>query len=198
MIEVLNGYLIQHKSISIPGLGTIYVERLPAMNDFTNRQLHPPSYRFRFDKYFDAPDKDFFTFLASNTGIPEYEAIKQYNEFAYDVRNRIRQEDKFTWPEVGVLSKEMSGEIHFESLGPEVYQQPVPAVRVIRQDASHAMLVGDQETTTQDMSELLSEETIVEKESWWIYALILFALALCMLFFHFFRSGGGLESIGGQ
>lgn len=198
MIDVLNNYLIQHKSISIPGLGTIYVERLPAMNDFTNRQLHPPSFRFRFDKYFDAPDKDFFTFLAANKGIPEYEAIKQYNEFAYDVRNRIRQEDRFYWPEVGVLSKEMSGEIHFESFGPETYEQPVAATRVIRQDASHAILVGDQETTTHDMSELLGEETVVEKESWWIYALILFALALCILFFHFFRSNGGLESIGGQ
>lgn len=198
MIEVLNGYLIQHKSISIPGLGTIYLERLPAMNDFTNRQLHPPSYRFRFDKYFDAPDKDFFHFLAARKNIPEYEAIKQYNEFAYDLRNRIRQEDSFHWPEVGVLSKEMSGEIHFESTSPDSYLQPVPAVRVIRQDAPHAMLVGDKETTTQDMSELLSEGTFIEKESWWVYALILFALALVLLFFHFFRSGWGLETIGSQ
>jgi hypothetical protein len=196
MIEVLNGYLIQHKSISIPGLGTIYLERLPAMNDFTNRQIQPPSFRFRFDKYFDAPDKDFFMFLAANRDIPEYEAIKQYNEFAYELRNRIRQEDKFTWPDVGTLSKEMSGEIHFESASPQVSLPPVTANRVIRQDARHALLVGEQETTTQDMSDMLGENTFVEKESWWIYALILFAIALCILFFHFFRSNGGLESFG--
>lgn len=197
MLEVLNGYLIQHKSISIPGLGTIYLERMPAMNDFTNRQVHPPSYRFRFDKYFDAPDKDFFHFLAANKNIPEYEAIKQYNEFAYDLRNRIRQEERFEWPEVGVLTKD-GGEIHFESTTPLTYLQPVTAERVIRQDAQHAILVGDKETTTQDMSELLSEGTFVERESWWIYALILFAIGVVILFFHFFRSGGGLESIGGQ
>ena len=198
MIEILNGYLIQHKSISIPGLGTIYVERLPAMNDFTNRQIHPPSYKFRFDKYFDAPDKDFFTFLATNKNIPEYEAIKQYNEFAYELRNRIRHQEKFTWPEVGVLSQEVSGEIHFESSELNANLEPVTANRVIRQDVQHAILVGDQELTTQDMTERLSEDTYVEKESWWIYALILFAIALCILFFHFFRSGSGLESIGGQ
>jgi hypothetical protein len=198
MIDILNGYLIQHKSISIPGLGTIYVERLPAMNDFTNRLIQPPSYRFRFDKYFDAPDKDFFHFLAANKNIPEYEAIKQYNEFAYELRNRIRHDDHFTWPEVGVLSKELSGEIHFESISPEAYLQPVSAIRVIRQDARHTLLVGDQETTTQDMSELLSEGTFVEKESWWTYALILFAVALCLLFFHFFRVGWGTETIGSQ
>jgi hypothetical protein len=198
MIEILNGYLIQHKSISIPGLGTIYLERLPAMNDFTNRQIHPPAFRFRFDKYFDAPDKDFFTFLATHRNIPEYEAIKQYNEFAYDLRNRIRHDQKFHWPDVGILSKEMSGEIHFESSGLHAYLPPVDANRVIRQDAQHPILVGDQEMTTQDMSELLSEETFVEKEPWWIYALILFAIAIAILFFHFFRTGWALESIGSK
>ncbi|HEY0676743.1 MAG TPA: hypothetical protein VGD17_00605 [Chitinophagaceae bacterium] len=197
MIGILNGYLIQHKSISIPGLGTIYLERLPAMNDFTNRQIHPPSFRFRFDKYFDAPDKDFFTFLATHRNIPEYEAIKQYNEFAYDLRNRIRHEDKFHWPQVGTLSKEMSGEIHFESAVLDTYLPPVNANRVIRQDAPHPILVGDQELTTNEMSEYLNE-TVVEKESWWIYALILFAVGLCIVFFHFIRSGGGLQSIGSQ
>ncbi|HYF31446.1 MAG TPA: hypothetical protein VD993_10040 [Chitinophagaceae bacterium] len=198
MIGILNGYLIQHKSISIPGLGTIYLERLPAMNDFSNREIHPPSYRFRFDKYFDAPDKDFFSFLATHKDIPEYEAIKQYNEFAYELRSRVRHNEKFHWPEVGTLSKELSGEIHFESAGPPSLLQPVPAHRVIRHDAQHALLVGDQEMTTQDMSALLGNGTYVEKESWWIYALILFAVALIILFFHFFRAGWGLETIGSQ
>lgn len=198
MIEILNGYLIQHKSISIPGLGTIYLERLPAMNDFTNRQIHPPSYKFRFDKYFDAPDKDFFTFLANNKDIPEYEAIKQYNEFAYDLRNRIRHQEKFDWPSVGVLSQELSGEIHFESSDPDAYLTPVTANRVIRQDAQHAILVGEKEMTSHDMTEMLSEGTFVERESWWIYALILFAIALVILFFHFIRSGQGLDAFGGQ
>ena len=198
MIDILNGYLIQHKSISIPGLGTIYLERLPAMNDFTNRQIHPPSFRFRFDKYFDAPDKDFFTFLAAQKEIPEYEAIKQYNEFAYELRNSIRHDDHFNWPEVGVLSKEISGEIHFESATPASILAPVPANRVIRQHAAHTLLVGEQETTTQQMTEILSEGTYVERESWWTYALIIFAVALVILFFHFFRYGLKLESFGGQ
>lgn len=198
MIEILNGYLIQHKSISIPGLGTIYLERLPAMNDFTNRQIQPPSYRFRFDKYFDAPDKDFFTFLANNRNIPEYEAIKQYNEFAYELRNRIRHQEKFDWPSVGVLSQELSGEIHFESSDPDAYLPAVTANRVIRQDAPHPVLVGEKEMTSQDVAEMLSEDTVVERESWWIYALILFAVALSILFFHFIRSGQGLDAFGGQ
>ena len=109
----------------------------------------------------------------------------------------IRHQEKFTWPDVGVLSQEVSGEIHFESSHLNANLEPVTANRVIRQDVQHAILVGDQELTTQDMTERLSEDTYVEKESWWIYALILFAIALCLLFFHFFRSGSGLQAIAG-
>jgi hypothetical protein len=199
MIAILNSYLIQHKSICIPGLGTIYLERIPAINDFSNRQMLPPSYKYRFDKYFDAPDKEFFSFLASNQNMAEYEAIKMYNEFAYDLRDRIRKEERFEWPQVGMLMRDATGEIQFKS---EMIQpgfvQPVAAIRVIRQDARHAILVGDQELTTDHMTELLSEEVHVEKESWWIYALIIFAVAVVIIFFYLYQHGWDVGAVGGN
>ncbi|HKP31456.1 MAG TPA: hypothetical protein VJT83_01965 [Chitinophagaceae bacterium] len=190
MINILNSYLIQHKSLSIPGLGTVYLEKIPAISDFTNRRILPPSFKFRFDKYFDAPDKEFFSFLAANSNVQEYEAIKQYNEFAYELRNSIRKEDQFIWPQVGVLARDQNGEIQFrsETIQPE-FLNPVPANRVIRQQAKHAILVGEHERTTEDMAQLLSDEVYVEKESWWTYALILFAVALVLLFFRFYQHG---------
>jgi len=199
MISILNSYLIQHKSICVPGLGTIYLEKIPAINDFSNRQLLPPSYKYRFDKYFDAPDKEFFSFLASNQNIAEYEAIKQYNEFAYDLRDRIRKEERFDWPQVGILMRDATGEIQFKSemIQPQ-FIRPVQAIRVIRQDARHAILVGDQELTTDHMSELLSEEVYVEKESWWIYALIILAVALVILFIYLYQHRWDFGSIGGN
>ena len=199
MISILNSYLIQHKSICVPGLGTIYLEKIPAINDFSNRQLLPPSYKYRFDKYFDAPDKEFFSFLASNQNIAEYEAIKQYNEFAYDLRDRIRKEEKFDWPQVGVLMRDATGEIQIKSdLIQPTFVRPVQAIRVIRQDARHAILVGDQELTTDHMTELLSEEVYVEKESWWVYALIVLAVALVILFIYLYQNHWNFGAIGGN
>jgi hypothetical protein len=159
----------------------------------------PPSYKYRFDKYFDAPDKEFFSFLASNQNMAEYEAIKMYNEFAYDLRDRIRKEERFEWPQVGMLMRDATGEIQFKS---EMIQpgfvQPVAAIRVIRQDARHAILVGDQELTTDHMTELLSEEVHVEKESWWIYALIIFAVAVVIIFFYLYQHGWDVGAVGGN
>jgi len=190
MIEILNSYLIQHKSLSIPGLGTVYLEKIPAISDFANRRILPPSFKFRFDKYFDAPDKEFFSYLAANSNVQEYEAIKQYNEFAYELRNSIRKDDQFIWPQVGVLMRDHNGEILFrsETIQPE-FLKPVPANRVMRHDTKHAILVGERERTAEDMAQMLGEEVHVEKESWWTYALIIFAVALILLFFRFYQHG---------
>ncbi len=191
MVTALNSYLVQHKSLSIPGLGTIYVERKPAQTDFVNRQIIPASYHYRFDRYFDAPDKDFFTYLAAQKEIADYEAIRWYNEWAYELRNKIRTQQEVKWDNVGTLRTDVSGEIVFEAQPNLVgFLDPVPAERVIRSDAQHTMLVGDKELTNKAMTDYLNEETVyVEKESWWIYALILATVAVVVIFFHFFQRG---------
>jgi hypothetical protein len=191
MVEVLNSYLVQHKSLSIPGLGTIYVERKPAQSDFVNKQIIGPSYHYRFDRYFDAPDKDFFAYLAAQKEIADYEAIRWYNEWAYDLRNKLRTEHEVKWDNIGTLKTDITGEIVFEAQQHLVtYLDPVKAERVIRTNAQHTMLVGDKEVTNTAMTNYLNEETVyVEKESWWIYALILATVAAIVIFFHFFQNG---------
>jgi CCDC81-like prokaryotic HU domain 1 len=187
MIEILNTYLAQHKSINIPGLGTIYVERVPARTDFVNQQLLPPIYTYRFDKYFDAPDKDFFAYLSASHNVPDYEAIRLYNEFAFDFRSNIGHEQPAEWKDVGRFYRDDAGEIAFEP--DEAVQKiwsPVPAERVIRTNQQHAMLVGDREMTTSEMSARLQEDVFVEKEPWWIYALIIAAVSLSLIFYHYY------------
>ena len=86
MFEILKSYLFQHKSISLPGLGTIIMELVPASLDTGTKEMLPPIYQFRFDKYFDAPDRQFFSWLASYKDIADFEAIRMYNEFSFDLR----------------------------------------------------------------------------------------------------------------
>ena len=189
MYEVLNKYLYQHKSISIPGLGSLVAETIPAVSDFANKQLLPVQYKFRFDKYSDAPDREFFVYLSQKKNIPDFEAIKLYNEFAFDLRNRIPSNEGAVWQGIGVFKKDFGGEIVFEPYAsPYEFYPPVKAERIIRSDATHSILVGDKEKTNYEMTELLSDGTYVEKESWWIYALILAAIGLSILFFHLYSN----------
>jgi hypothetical protein len=178
MIRLVSDYLIQNKSFSIPGIGTIYIERTPAQSDFVNRQLLPPSYHYRFDKYFDVPAKEFFLFLSNRKKVEEYEAIRRYNEWARQLREAVENADGSMLEGIGTLKRNSSGEIVFEPLtNPKSFDVSVPAERIIRTNASHQMLVGDKETTSVAMSDLLHEETQARKNSWWIYALVIFVVA---------------------
>jgi hypothetical protein len=189
--QVLNAYLFQHRSISIPGLGTIYLETFPASVDVADRTMLPPAYRFRFDKYFDAPDKEFFSYLAAQGNMLDFEAIKWYSEFSFDLRNRIRNENEVSWKGVGILKKDGAGSILFESVpAPSFFQQPTPAMRVNRQDAQHTLLVGDRERTSGEMNEWLHDEEVQRRKfPWWIIAVILAVLGLSVLGWHFYFHG---------
>ena len=189
MISLINSYLLQHKSVSIPGLGTIYVERIPAQSDFVNRQLIPPAYHYRFDKYLDAPDRSFFSFLSRHLKLSEPEAVKSYHEWAQNLRHSIGTDEPTLLESIGSLKRSPSGDIIFETIGPlKTYDVAVPAERVIRSDAKHAMLVGDRETTTAEMSDYL-QDVPGKRTRWWVYLLIALGVVLAVLLYNYFTNG---------
>ena len=198
METTLQLYLIQHKSLSIPGLGTIYIERVPAQSDFINRQILAPSYHYRFDKYFDSPDKDFFTYLAQQRSMVDYEAIRWYNEWAYELRNQIRTDRPYVMKGVGTLKKDLAGEIVFEAEHAlPSFLDNVPAKRIVKARAKHIIKVGDREVAQQFNEEIVTEEETV-RNNWWLWALVIAAAALLILFFHFYKNGFSLTSAGSQ
>ncbi|HXB07978.1 MAG TPA: hypothetical protein VNW04_12695 [Puia sp.] len=191
MFEVLNAYLFQHRSISIPGLGTIYLETLPAAVDVADRTMLPPVYHFRFDKYFDAPDKEFFAFIATQRNILDYEAIKWYSEFSFELRDRIKNENAVSWDGVGILKRDSAGNVLFEPAeSPLHYMQPTPAMRVNRQNSQHTLLVGDRERTSDEMNEWLHDDAQRRRRvAWWVIALIIAAAGLAFLGWYFYSHG---------
>ncbi|KYP14932.1 hypothetical protein [Flavihumibacter sp. CACIAM 22H1] len=198
-LDVLNNYLFLQKRISIPGLGTLHMERLPARTDFVNTRILSPVYRFRFDQYFDAPDKDLFGYLSSRLGVPDFEAIKWYNEFAYSLRAKIRANEVANWPGLGNFMADEKGEISFETAVPGFeLPAPVTANRVIRENSDHAVLVGDRELNSADLTEQEEVAIYVERGSWWIAALILAAIAISLAVFHFYRQDAGVHTSGNQ
>jgi hypothetical protein len=199
MYAILNSYLFQHKSISIPGLGTIIMETVPAKLDAGARMVSPPACSFRFDKYFDAPDKEFFAYLASKQQIPDYEALRQYSEFAFSLRDRLNHLQEASWEGLGSFRRDAEGNIRFESpLGQPFFLQAVPAEKLARADARHTLLVGDRERTSDEMSQLFSETSARGNRLWWLVALITGVAAALIILFHFSSHGWKPESTGNQ
>jgi hypothetical protein len=199
MYILLNNYLFLHKSIPVPGLGTICMESQAATIDASTRTIQPPVYRFRFDKFFDSPDKDLFAYLSAQQKISDYEALRQYNDFAYSLRDRLNYFREAPWEGLGILRKDDSGEIHFEtSIQNPSFLRPVPAEKVVRTNAKHMLLVGDRERSNREMSDWFAEEPIHGNRLWWLVALVGGIAAALIIMFHFSSSGWNVESTGNQ
>jgi len=191
MIPTLNSYLHQHKSLSIPGIGTIYIERTPARSDFTNKQILPPGFHYRFDRFYDTPDKQFFSFLARKKNVADYEAMQWYNDWAYETSARLKTDSIIFWDGVGAIKREDSGDVVFEPLAPiETFLLPVTATRIIRSDTTHTMIVGDKHLTNHQMSGYLSDNDKQpnQKTPWAIYALAVGLLLIIVFFLYLARN----------
>ncbi len=199
MYNILNKYLFLNKSIPVPGLGTICMENIPATIDASTRTMLPPTYRFRFDKFIDSPDKDLFSYLSAQQSISDYEALRQYNDFAYSLRDRLNYFREAPWEGLGILKKDDKGDIHFESsISNPFFLKPVPAEKVVRANAKHMMLVGDRERSNREMSDWFAEEPVHGNRLWWLVALLGGIAAVLVITFHFSNHGWNVGSTGNQ
>jgi hypothetical protein len=192
MEDQLYKYLLQYKRLALPGVGTIYLERSAAQHDYANKVFTPPVYTFSFDRNHDMPSKKLFGWLAVNLGISEWEAIRQLNDFAFAVKKQLQAGKLINWDGVGTMQSALSGEVRFKPV--EIafpFELPVAAEKVIREKAAHTVLVGEQEKTADEMTELLSHHEL--KRNYAMTAAWIAALA-AVLFIGLYLSGKGLTA----
>ncbi|HTN07703.1 hypothetical protein [Agriterribacter sp.] len=203
MFHILHQYLIQHKSLSLPGLGTLELQNIPAISNFSDHMIEPPMQKIIFDDMHDAPDKDLFQYVAARLHIEEWEAIKRVNDFSYELKNQLKEEGEKVWDKVGVLRAELGGSITLEAKTITYdFMEPVPAVRIIRTNANHTILRGDTEVSENFIRHQAGHDAIYpadEKNSfrqrWWMWACVLGGIVLLLLFLHLYKSGFTLNSL---
>ena len=191
-------YLILHKQLNMPGIGTFLLERKPANIDFVNKIAEPPAYTVALHHGNVSPSKNVFSWLATTLNISDLDAIKRFNEFVVDIKNKVVAGDKFYWDGVGVFSKGMAGEIRFEAILKDMKAgTPIPAVKVIRENAEHTVRVGEQQKTSSEMIELLAPAG-KKGFQWWGLALIVGLLAFIFIGLYFSSKGVSTSSTGNQ
>lgn len=183
MFSELYQYLLQHKEISVPGIGTFLLERNPAKADFPNKKILPPSFTIAMQPGGQLPGKGFFKWLAGNMNVSDREAIFRFNDFAFDLKKQLGEGTEVNWNQVGTLSKAPGGDVRFTAADTAMYERPVAGEKVIRQKAEHMVRVGEDEKTAAEMTELLNQPD--EKRSyWWAYALVAGLLAIVFIGWH--------------
>jgi len=181
MHHLIASYLFQHKTCPLPGLGTLSIVPGNAETDFLNKKINAPVAVIHFSQTENNAD-ELVKYIAAKTNSDTYEASEAVEHFCDAVNKSLSGNAAATLDGVGQFFVDSSGNLQFQANDlPKVFLQHVKAVRVIHPDAEHQILVGDRETTNTLMTEYFSEDIPVKKNRWWIWAIVLGAVALVTL-----------------
>jgi hypothetical protein len=176
MHRLIASYLFQNKSCPLPGLGTLSMVAGKAELDFLNTAIKAPATRIVFEaKESDA--SNLLDYIATKTDSTVLQTIERLGHFCHSLKTATMANHPATLDGVGNFFTDSSGNINFKCNHlPAIFLQPVTAERVIHPQAEHQILVGDKETTSTVMTEYYTETPVV-KNRWWIWAIVLGAIA---------------------
>ena len=193
MYGELYQYFVLHKQLNVPGIGTFLLERKPAISDFPNKVVLPPSYAISLQSGGTTPSRYFFNWLAAALRISDRDAVIRFNDFVYDLKKQLSSGTIIEWTGIGTLKKDPGQEINLDpSLKEFTYEAPVIARKVIRENAEHTIRVGEEEKTSVEMLEYFHHEE-PKKNFWWAWALAIGILIT--IFIGWFFSEHGLKPL---
>jgi hypothetical protein len=192
MFEALYLFLIRHKQLILPEIGTITIQMQPARTQFVERTVLPPEFSFNFSPISKPISNKFFSWLSHQLGVPESEAIVSFNDFALLFKNDLENGKIIQWNRLGRFSRNSSNEIIFHPEEKDfLFFQPVHAEKVLRENVKHHLIVGEKERTASDLSEVLHvpETLSSRRDQWWIWPVAI--IVILTIYIAWFLSENG-------
>lgn len=187
--QLLQVYLYQKKTVSLPGIGTFKIERVKPKESESGKYLWGPVHVIKLDSKIDSNSKEIFDFVSRKMNITEWEAIKLLNEFVTNLKSSVRKDATYQMEGFGNLELNDDGSFRLNSL---TLQYPFYS-RILKPDADlmHSMEEPLNETSEE---QLISEEIIeypndeVQKDRWWIAIIVFAVVALIIIAISMTRS----------
>ena len=192
MLQLLYKYFILTGKVCFPGIGVFKMHYQPASFLPTGNVITPPSATLIFKAGEEKSLHSFFSFASRELDVEISEAAGDFNEYIYQLREKLLRNGSLELPGFGKLLKDENGQVHFTGntvptflTGAEVKEiiNTVPG-NVVH---THEMPVQDKQATDETI-----EETVAEKDYWWLYALIIAAIAIAAIIVYY-RENGSLS-----
>lgn len=200
MHQYLHKYLILHRSLSIPQLGSFNVRDEAARTDPASGLLFAPRPVISFEAQPDQPaNKKFFNFLAKEMNTDETAAVREFHDFCYKFREQLQQQEMAVLPGVGRIVKNAEEKLMFtaensllEFLPPVPWmasgEQPALPVESRKQKKKAAAPPVVQPEPVVEQTEEVTEEIDeyeAPRDRWWLYAIILLVLGILALLYYY-------------
>lgn len=198
MQQHLYKFLVLHRKLTIPQLGSFTIDKEPARFDASSGLLFAPKPVIHFGETAQPmSDKFFFTFLAEEMGVEEVTAIREFHDFSYQFRNDIQEHRQGLLAGVGRITKGSDDGLSFTQestlldLLPPIQLQdttriPINTSRKTSKKSSKQSRIEPVEQLVIEAVEDSEEVTVTTyKERWWIPAIILLVAGLVALLFYY-------------
>ncbi|HET7896520.1 MAG TPA: hypothetical protein VFL47_02590 [Flavisolibacter sp.] len=172
VLDQLTKYLLQYKQVSIPSVGTIQIIQQPAQLNIADKVLLPPTFSAELKEGDTVPEHQ-LNFLSAVLNESKENVQQSLSETGEWLKRKI-DANGFEWKGIGLLhNRQFDPTLSVPAL------ESIPAERVLRQNAEHRVLVGDQHMTSTQMAERSDGDVVVRKRSiFMIIGWILLALAI--------------------
>lgn len=190
----LTKYLLQYKRVSIPSVGTIQLVQQPSQLNVADKLLLPPTYTVGLKDEETVPDHQ-LNFLAAALKEEKESILYSLQELGSWLQEKVRGEG-FDWKGIGTIRQNGPAVlIPVDGLG------EVPAERVIRQDAEHQVLVGDQHLTSTQITGRKEVEEVVtgsKRSIFMIIGWIVLILSILYIIFVLYQGGFRVGATGSK
>jgi hypothetical protein len=192
VFELLTKYLVSHRRVTIPSIGSFAVVTEPARYDVADKVILPPVVNmvYKEDETIKEDQLDFFTSQLQQDKSSIHEQLLAFGE---NVRKTLKYQ-AFHWNGVGELEL-VNNTISFVA-APYNLLEPVTAVRVIHRNAEHTIRRGETEVSKSFSKDEKIINTIQKKIRRDIAAWIILLLGILFIGFLLYRSGGNVHVTG--
>lgn len=190
MYPVIYKYLLQHKKVSIPGIGSFVMKHKSANLNADENLLNAPVTAIVYKAETALADKSFYNFVSNELQIEEIEAIKNFHEYTYQLKQDATKAEAIVLPGIGKLTKQADGSYEFlQETVLQEYYAAVTFTEVKKENTTdtsnlNTLTLKNEKLANLDSSSTVEEEA--EKEDyWWIYAAILGLIGVAAIVYKF-------------
>lgn len=181
MNDLIAEFLFAYNYCPLPGIGELRCEFNSSSYNVADKSFSAPTRKYILNEG-NVDEQPLVKYISNIRSIPVEEAESQLN----DLCNRIKSSEGngYEMPFVGNFTVKKNGRIFFQQADmPEDYLPNISAERVSRKSV-HSVLVGDNESNSEEMTEFFNASSFQAKTNWWVWALILLIMAVCITVFY--------------
>ena len=193
MNELIASFLVQQGECRLAGIGRFEMHAVPAVSDVASKVIFPPEINFVFKEESNYTSEELIAYTAYKMNTDFETAGNRIQNWINTAVQQLNNREAVYFPAVGKLIKNGEDITLFQAEDPTAGMLPVAADRVIHEKDTHKVLVGDVESDSEKMNQLLHTETAGSRPSWWKAALIIFIITVALYIVYLFAGGFGLE-----